>query len=135
MITFFTKIENGETPNPLIWQHNIAGLTGSYMVRITSASKRSDPQNRYLHGVLFPEFKNALIDAGYNIQTNEQAKSVIKQMFLQDNIVNEETGEMIPITKDTSELSKLETNLLIEQVIRFAAENMNYIIPYPNEIL
>jgi hypothetical protein len=35
--------------------------------------------------------------------------------------------------KDTSKLSTIEMNEFIESVIRYAAVNMNYEIPYPNE--
>ena len=37
------------------------------------------------------------------------------------------------IKKLVSKISKSQMNEFIETVIRFAAENLNYIIPYPNE--
>ncbi len=106
---------------------------GRYEIEISSISKRSNQANRFIHGVLFPEFKNALCSVGYNIQSDEQAKEVSKKMFLSDRIVNEKTGEVLEYTKHTADLTKEEMNVFIEDVIRFSAEEMNYVIPYPNE--
>lgn len=107
---------------------------GRYLIEADNSKKRTHPQNRYLHGVLIPEFRKALNSVGYNeVQTNEHAKLIMKSMFLTREIVNEETGEMIKYTQDTHNLSTVELGELIEGVIRFSAENMSYIIPYPSE--
>lgn len=98
------------------------------------ANKRTLPQNDYFHGVLFPEFKNALRSVGYDeVKTNEQAKEIVKKMFLVASVTNKETGEVLEYIKNTRDLTTEEGTNLIDEVIKFAAENMNYQIPYPNE--
>lgn len=109
---------------------------GRYLVKIQSYNKRTLPMNSYLHGVLIPEFRNALNSVGYNeVRNDEQAKEIMKAMFLKTRVVNEQTGEVIEYTKKTSDLTTLEMSALFDEVIRFAAENMNYGIAYPNEQL
>jgi hypothetical protein len=136
MPEFFPIKENGVFKNlKRMEAYNKDLPDGKYKVTIERISKRSLPQNAYLHGILIPEFRKALNSVGYNIRTDDQAKEVLKATFLKDKIVNEETGEVLEYIKPTSGLTKEELNILIEEVIRFCAENMSYEIPYPNEQL
>lgn len=96
-------------------------------------SQRSIRQNKYLHGVLIPEFRKALNGVGYRVRDDAQCKKIIKAMFLTRHIENEITKEEIPYTLDTSTMSKDEMNILYDDVIQFASEHMNYQILYPNE--
>lgn len=107
---------------------------GKYNVDITKIDKRSNQQNRYLHGVLIPEFRKALNSVGYDeVKTDSQAKEIMKQTFLKREVVNKETGGKLEYVQQTRDLTKEENNILIEEVIKFCAENMNYVVPYPNE--
>lgn len=107
---------------------------GKWKVEISTLDKRSLAQNAYLHGILIPEFRNALVSVGYDeVKTDSQAKQIMKSMFLSAETVNKETGEMIKYVRKTSDLTKEELNILIDEVIKFAAEHMNYQIPFPNE--
>lgn len=108
---------------------------GKWLLEADNSKKRTNPQNRYLHGILIPEFRKALLSVGYNIRTDAQAKEVIKAMFLKRQITNEDTGEVVEYIAPTSGLNKEEMGELIDEVIRFAAENMSYVIPYPGEQL
>jgi hypothetical protein len=109
---------------------------GKYLLQVDNNKKRTLPQNSFLHGILIPEFKNALNSVGYDeVKTNGQAKLIMKSMFLTRETVNKETGEMIKYVQDTSDLTTVELNTLIDEVIKFTAENMNYTIPFPNEQL
>lgn len=109
---------------------------GKYNVEVTKITKRSNQQNRYLHGLLIPEFRRALNSVGYDeVKSDEQAKEIMKQMFLKRQTVNKDTGEVLEYVQQTRDLTKEENNILIEEVIKFCAEHMNYQIPYPNEQL
>lgn len=138
MIEFFLHIgEDGQILNEKVARNAYGQLTpGRWHVKMEIANKRSLSQNAYLHGVLIPEFKTALYNHGYRaVKLDSQAKLIMKNMFLQAEITNEETGEMLPYVKDTSELTTTEMNLLFEEVIQFSAEHLKYQIPYPNEQL
>lgn len=107
---------------------------GKYNIDITRIDKRSNQQNRYLHGLLIPEFRKALNSVGYDeVKTDAQAKEIMKQMFLKRQTVNINTAEVLEYVQQTMDLTKEENNILIDEVIKFCSENMNYIIPYPNE--
>ena len=54
-------------------------------------------------------------------------------MFLRRSIVNKETGETLEYIQDTSALNTLEMATLYEDVWKFAAENLNYVIPSPGQ--
>lgn len=107
---------------------------GRYLLTADSTKKRTLPQNAYLHGVLIPEFKNAIRNAGYDeMRSDEQAKQLMKQMFLKRSVTNINTGEVLEYVEDTHNLKTVEFNVLIEDVIKFCAETLNYIIHFPNE--
>lgn len=107
---------------------------GKWKLEASSINQRSLAQNAYIHCLLIPEFRKALVSVGYDeLRTDDQAKQIMKSMFLTAEIPNKETGEMIKYVRRTRDLSKGELNELIEAVIKFCAEHMNYIIPYPSE--
>jgi hypothetical protein len=54
-------------------------------------------------------------------------------MFLKRRVVNKETGEVLEYIQPTRDLTKEEATVLIDEVIKFCAEEMNYQIMYPNE--
>lgn len=134
---FIVSKRNGQwVPNRQLQSYRDAAEDGRYILKLDRHNKRSNAENRFFHGVLVPEFRKALNEVGYNeVRTDQQAKDIIKSMFLKTSIVNEKTGEYIETIRNTSDLSKIEMANLFDEVIRFAAENLNYQIPYPNEQL
>jgi hypothetical protein len=103
---------------------------GKFLVKVENISKRSNQQNRYIHAVLIPEFGKALHQQGHeHLNDPAIAKKVMKEIFLKTEV------DGLPFTKDTSDLTKAEMSVLIEEVIKFCADNLNYQIAYPNEQL
>lgn len=137
MIEFILHKREGEIVNKSTVRKYIDQLNdGRYLVVIQNKNKRTLPMNAYLHGVLIPEFRKALNSVGYaEVKNDDQAKLILKSMFLVDSVFNKETGETIKYVKDTHDLTTIEMSELFEEVIRFAAANMDYQIPYPNEQL
>lgn len=130
-------LKDGIPANPNSFYKMISGLKdGKWELEISPVNKRSSPQNRYLHGLLIPEFRKALNSVGYDeVKTDSQAKSILKSMFLVAETVNKETGEMIKYIRNTRDLNKEEMTILFDEVIKFTAEHMNHQIAYPNEQL
>jgi hypothetical protein len=132
-------IRNGEIVNKSTIRdlfNKIKEVDGRGELTYTPFKKRSLPQNAFMHGVLIPEFRRALNSVGYSeVKTDEQAKLIMKSMFLRSTITNELTGEVVEYIKDTHSLTREEMAALYDEVIQFCAENMSYVIPYPNEIL
>ena len=96
---------------------------------------RSNPQNRFYHGVCIPIMQQCLKDAGY-LMTNESVHEMLKLRFLKESIlVNEETGEYLERIKSTTELSTTDFMEYILEIQKFAIEYFNTEIPNPNEEL
>lgn len=106
---------------------------GRYSLEILGENKRSPGQNGYLHGVMFPMVMEGLRDIGYNdIKTPEDAKQVVKTLFLKVKVVNPYNGDVIEKIKDTRDLTTWETARLVDEVIQWAAEYLGIRIPPPN---
>ncbi len=106
-------------------------------VRVTLekvSAKRSLQQNAYLH-LLFTIFTESLNELG-NEFTMDEVKELCKAKFLLVDVMNVETGEVIgQRIKGTSEMTKTELNLFIENIIRWAADYFSIVLPYPSEQL
>jgi len=127
--------EGGHIENQTSFTKFIRNLKdGKWMLEASPYNRRSIPQNRYLHGILIPEFRLGLNDVGYDeVKDDAQAKEIMKAMFLKRRIINKETGEVLEYTQHTSDLTKEEMNILFDEVIKFSAEHLNRQIMYPNE--
>lgn len=139
MHEFFIHISGNEIANKAAVSkafNEVKKADGRYLVKISKASKRSSDQNRYFHGPMLDIVFQGLREMGFNdVKSKEDAKMIVKSLFLKRSFVNEDTGEMIEYIKDTHALTKLEMNELIEDVIKWGAEYLNVQIPYPNEQL
>ena len=98
-------------------------------------NRRSLEQNAYLHGVVIPEIRLGMIEAGYSPAecSTDSVKDFLKFRFAKKELVNEKTGEIIETVQPTSQMNTAEMTDFIEEVRRFASEYLNRYIPSPNE--
>ena len=132
---FFTTIKNGKIDNRATVRKAFAALIdGRYRVRIDRFKKRSNLQNAYLHGVMIPLVFQGLRDAGFDaVRTHDDAKTVIKSLFLKKTITNDvETFEFI---RDTHTLTTIEFMEFKDEVQRWAMDYLGVYLPDPNEQL
>ena len=94
--------------------------------------KRSLHQNNFYWGVVIPIVKQGLIDVGYRV-TIDDTHDYIKTNFIKKELVNENTGEILPSIGSTTELTTTEFMDLIAEIQQWAAEYLNVEIPDPNE--
>ena len=129
---FFTTIKNGKIDNPRAVRKGFDLPDGRYRVRVDRFKKRSNQQNRYFHGQVIPLVFEGLRDAGFDtVRTYEDAKTVIKSLFLKKSITNDvETFEFI---RDTHTLTTIEFMEFISDVQRWAVEYLSITIPDPNQ--
>jgi len=127
------KLQPSTTNNILKVLSSLEGKTVRVTLEKVSA-KRSLQQNAYLH-LLFTIFTESLNELG-NDFTMDEVKELCKAKFLLVDVMNVETGEIIgQRIKGTSEMTKTELNLFIENIIRWAADYFSIVLPYPSEQL
>lgn len=106
---------------------------GPWELKFIKRNKRSLNQNAFFHAIL-PDLQKGLYEAGFHdVKTPEDAKIVVKYLFLKKKIVNENTGDEIITVRNTSDLTKEEMRIFIDEVIRWAAEYLGITIYSPNE--
>lgn len=107
---------------------------GKYLVSAKNIRRRSNNQNRYLHGVVVPLVFKGLKDAGFDdVRNHDDAKIIIKDLFLRRTVYNSKTNTSIQVIRHTSELTTSEMLEFIDSVQRWASEYLNIYIPNPNE--
>lgn len=95
--------------------------------------KRSNQQNSYLWGVLYPITKEAIKNEWGEIWSNEKIHEFYKLHFNYIEKVNKETSEVIRIAKSTTENTTTQQEELHSQIRQFLKEWFNVDAPLPNE--
>jgi len=96
--------------------------------------ERSLQQNAYYWGVVIPLTQTGLIETG-NKFSKEETHELLKYKFLQQEKVNEETGEIFKYLGGSSELTTTQFMEYILDIQQWAAEYLNIQVPSPNEQL
>jgi len=132
-------------PDPEKFRRAIQSLPdGIYINRIEKLySKRTNPQNSYYWGVVLPLVKDGLLQVGYECHSLDEAHEFCKNQFIiiqgrkRKRLVNRETGEVryVKVFPSTRKLTTVEFSEYIDRIIRWSAEYLGVIIPYPGEIL
>lgn len=94
---------------------------------------RSNTQNAYYWGVVVAMVRDGLQDLWGDHLSLEEAHHLLKFKCNFTERVNEQTGEVLPVPKTTTELSTAEFEEYTERCRRFAQEWLQVIIPLPNE--
>lgn len=124
---FFAEILNGKFKNVI----HISD--GRYCVKIEKKNRRSLPQNAYYHSVIVPEIKRGMYEIGYDEISTTEVHEFIKARFLQKEVINKKTGEVLLVPGSTAKLTTIEFNEFIEKCQRFASEFLSVVIPDPNQ--
>jgi hypothetical protein len=97
--------------------------------------KRSLAMNGFFHAYLFPQIREGLIAKGWNPEevTIAIVKEYMKSMFLKQEIVNNETGEIMTRIRGTREMNKPESWEFCERCVRWASENLGVTLMMPGE--
>lgn len=127
------KIDN-QTQVDKLFKQLKARKNADYTLEASKLNKRSNPQNNYYWQMLAEYIQPALYNEGWrNIKTKDDAHDFVKDLFLKTKIVNEVTGEVKERTKSTTELSKEEFNVYLEEIAQWSAEYLYLTIPSPGE--
>jgi hypothetical protein len=96
---------------------------------------RSTKQNSYYHVVVVPMVLEGLVDAGYERYklSSEVVHELLKEKFLKQEIASEITGEVLTVTRSTTDLSTVEFAEFIASVQQWASEYLNIVIASPGD--
>jgi len=107
---------------------------GDYVITITPNRKtRSNQQNAYLWGIVYPAVLFGLQNAGWEIIDEEQVHEYCKQAFAAREVINKDTGEVLSLPNSTARMQTAEFNVYVDKIKAFAFEYLNITIPEPNE--
>lgn len=130
------KIENGKVSQNKTGVINAFSQFEGKEVTITIQRKRrqrSNEQNRYLWGCIYPIIRKAFAEAMGENFTIEQVHEIMKFKLNYREIINEDTGEVIVAPKSTTQNTKFEQEEYHQKLREFSLEWFNIIIPLPNE--
>jgi hypothetical protein len=96
---------------------------------------RTPPQNRYYWGLIIPIWKELLLNEWGEYYTKEATHEFLKMNFGFDEVVNEETGEVLRRVRSTTENSTIEMEEYHDVCRKKAFEFFGAVIPLPNEDL
>jgi thioredoxin-related protein len=130
---FFVTMRDGQVVNRNTLKEQIVSLPdGRYIFKIEDKSVRTSQQNRYMH-LMFSMIQKGFYDIGYReVRNTEDAKYIMKEMFLKYTVDNG-TGGKIQMVRRTRDLTKEMMAEFIDECIQFSAQNLNVVIPSPNE--
>jgi hypothetical protein len=95
--------------------------------------KRSNNQNSYLWGLLYPLTQNAIKNEWGEVWSKEKVHEFYKLHFNYTEKVNEETSEVVKIPKSTTENTTSQQEDYHTQIRQFLKEWFNVDAPLPNE--
>ena len=107
---------------------------GRYSLTIEKVyRKRSNPQNSFLWGVVYPIVLEGLKQAGFEeFEEDEQVHDLLKCRFLKKDIVNKD-GEVIETVGMTKNLTTTEFMDYLSEIGKWSSEYLNVYIPEPGE--
>lgn len=112
----------------------VQALDGIYLVEVKKVRKpRSNDQNGWLWGCIYPLMLDGMVDAGWEFTNVEQLHEFFKAQMTADEVVNRETGEIVKFPSSTSSMSTVEFSAYCEKLREYAREYLNVEIPDPDK--
>lgn len=112
----------------------VQALDGIYLVEVKKVRKpRSNDQNGWLWGCIYPMLLDAMIDAGWEFTSVEQIHEFFKAQMTADEVVNRETGEIIKFPSSTAKMDTVTFSTYCEKLRQYADEYLNVKIPDPDK--
>lgn len=106
---------------------------GIYRIEVKKVRKpRSNDQNGWLWGCIYPMLLEALLDAGWEFVSVEQVHEFFKAQMTADKVVNKHTGEIIEFPGSTATMDTVTFSTYCEKLREYAREYLNIEIPDPD---
>ena len=125
-----------------VYDYIRAKADGVFMVEVKRKRKlRSDDQNGWLWGCIYPMLLDAMIAEGWEFTSAEQLHEFFKAQMVADKVINKHTGEIVEFPGSTASMDTVTFSTYCEKLRDYAREYLNIEIPDPdpnwraNEIL
>lgn len=106
---------------------------GLYRIEIKKIRKpRSNDQNGWLWGCIYPLLLEALIEAGWEFTNVEQVHEFFKAQMAHDQVINKHTGEIVEFPQSTATMDTLTFSSYCEKLRDYGKEFLNVDIPDPD---
>lgn len=107
---------------------------GVYAITIKRVrQKRTNNQNEWLWGDVYPRLLLGLIDAGWEFTDNEQIHEFFKAQFAMEKAINRHTGEIVEFPASTALMDTVTFSTYVEKLRDYAREYLGIDIPDPNK--
>lgn len=107
---------------------------GIYRLEVKKVRKpRSNDQNGWLWGCIYPMLLEALLDSGWEFTSVEQVHEFFKARITLDRVVNRETGEIIEFPTSTATMNTVQFATYCEKLREYGKEYLNVDIPDPDK--
>lgn len=109
-------------------------LDGVYRLEITRVRKpRSNDQNGWLWGCIYPMLLDALIEAGWEFTSVEQVHEYFKNMLTAEKVVNKYTAEIVEFPGSTASMDTVTFSSYCEKLREYGSEYLGIDIPDPDK--
>lgn len=107
-----------------------ASSNGVYELSIKKCrATRTQNQNEYLWGCVYPILLDALLDAGWELTSTEQVHEFFKHQMAQDKVINRHTGEIMSLPTSTATMDTTQFSAYIDKLKDYASEYLGVEIP------
>lgn len=106
---------------------------GLYVVDVKRfRAKRSNPQNAWLWGCVYPLLMEGLLDAGWEFTDVEQVHEFFKRQLAMRTAVNRSTGEVFEFPASTAQMDTATFCAYCERLRDYGREYLGVDIPDPD---
>ena len=106
---------------------------GMYKIEVKRMRKpRSNDQNGWLWGCIYPMLLDALLEAGWEFVSVEQVHEYFKGMLAKDSVVNRHTGEIVEFPTSTATMDTQTFSAYCEKLREYGREYLGIEIPDPD---
>lgn len=134
-ITLPIEIKNGKFASNLPMVSEILKAHEGHILDVTfkrRRNKRSPKQNNAYWGIIVPIFQQCIMDEWGEIKSKEEVHEFLKHNCNFEEIVNEDTGQVIRKVIGISENDTAQENLYQQKCRQLAYDYFNTIIPEPD---
>lgn len=137
-VTIETSVKNDKVDRNRLALYNAIKQFNGKDITITiseAKNKRSNRQNRYYWGVVVKITQNCIFDEWGEWKHDNEVHEFLKYNCNSEEKVNENTGEVIRISRSTTENQTQMQEVFHDKCRKLVFEYFNTVIPLPNEII